>query len=141
MIGFKLKDGGVLPVKGSKYAAGYDIATNEDVELAIFERKLIKTGVYLTACPSDTYLRVAPRSKIAVKLSVDIGAGVVDSDYRGEIRVLLVNHGTEPVSFNKGDKIAQLIPERISEHLVVELDESEESERGESGVNDKEMRL
>lgn len=73
---------------------------------------LIKTDLSI-AIPPNTYARIAPRSGLAVKKMIDCGAGVVDYDYRGPVGVVLFNHGTEDFKVNKGDRVAQLILERI----------------------------
>ena len=73
---------------------------------------LIKTDLSI-AIPPNTYARIAPRSGLAVKKMIDVGAGVVDYDYRGPVGVVLFNHGSEDFKVNKGDRVAQLILERI----------------------------
>lgn len=73
---------------------------------------LIKTDLSI-AIPRDTYARIAPRSGLAVKKMIDVGAGVVDYDYRGPVGVVLFNHGSEDFLVKKGDRVAQLILERI----------------------------
>lgn len=80
---------------------------------------LIKTDLSI-AIPPYTYARIAPRSGLAVKKMIDVGAGVVDHDYRGPVGVVLFNHGTEDFKVNKGDRVAQLILERI---CMAELEE------------------
>ena len=141
MISFILKDGAKLPERGSQFAAGLDIRTNEeDFVLSSGERKLVKTGVYLADCPIGTYLRVAPRSKLANKVGIDVLAGVVDCDYRGEICVILYNTGDTGYYFTKGDAIAQLIPETINLAPVREVTEATDTERGEKGINCSEER-
>lgn len=141
MINFILDAYAKLPVKGSKTSAGYDIHCMHDVVLKPNERKLIYTGVTLGSCPEDIYLRVAPRSKLANKFGVDVLAGVVDSDYRGSIGVILYNTGTETVELPAGSAIAQLIPERIADYDVQEIERIVETARGASGINDKDLRL
>lgn len=73
---------------------------------------LIKTDLSI-AIPPNTYARIAPRSGLAVKKMIDVGAGVVDYDYRGPVGVVLFNHGSEDFKVSKGDRVAQLILERI----------------------------
>lgn len=141
MIKFLLKDNGKAPKRGSVGAAGLDIATNEFRSLCSKERQLFKTGVYLADCPDNIYLRVAPRSKLAHLHGIDVLAGVVDSDYRGEICVILYNTSEESFIIREGDKIAQLIPEVISDMEIAITTESTFTERGKSGINDKDMRL
>ena len=101
------------PVKGSPDSAGYDLFASEKVEIPVSGRELVNTGLSLEQCPSDTYLRVAPRSSLALK-GIDISAGVIDADYRGSLKVVIVNHGTNVFSILPGDRIAQLIPEKLS---------------------------
>ena len=109
----KLSDKAVIPSKGSVGAAGYDLYTTEAYELKPGERKAFKTDIAL-AIPEGFYGRVAPRSGLAVKHGIDVLAGVIDSDYRGEILVALVNLGDKPVQLpvikdGKETAIAQII--------------------------------
>lgn len=83
---------------------------------------LIKTDLSI-AIPPNTYARIAPRSGLAVKKMIDVGAGVVDYDYRGPVGVVLFNHGSEDFKVNRGDRVAQLILERI---CMAELQEVSE---------------
>src|SRR5205085_9589489 len=76
------------------------------------ERMAISTGIAI-AIPPGTYARIAPRSGLAAKHSIDIGAGAIDQDYRGEIKVILINHSKYPYQVRPGDRIAQLILEKI----------------------------
>ena len=142
MIGFKLVDG-KLPVQGSAGAAGLDIhATTGTWRVFAGQQKLIKTGVYLTRCPEDVYLRVSPRSKLANKHGINVLAGVIDSDYRGEICVILQNTGRLDVTFKQGDAIAQLIPTQLANVPVFEtFDDGTVTERGAEGINSTDMRL
>lgn len=95
-------------------------------------RKLISTGVSL-AIPKGYYGRVAPRSGLSCK-GIDIGAGVVDSGYRGEIKVLFINNSTESYIIKSGDKIAQIVLTRIMNSPKLEaVDELPSSERGADG--------
>lgn len=100
------------PKKATDYSAGIDIPCSQDVVIKAGKRLLIDTGIKIKKCPSDCYLRVAPRSGLSVK-GLDVAAGVVDTDYRGEIKVLLCNNGDTDFTFKNGDFIAQLIPEKI----------------------------
>jgi dUTP pyrophosphatase len=100
-----------LPVRGSVRAIGADLCCVEGFTLQPLERKLIPTGIAVEI-HEGYYGRVAPRSGLAVKQGIDTLAGVIDSDYRGEVRVLLINFNHEPVSFQAGERIAQLIIEK-----------------------------
>jgi dUTP pyrophosphatase len=82
----------ILPKKGSSGAAGYDICADEDAVVPARGKEKISTGLSWI-CPSSTYGRVAPRSGLAWKSSISVGAGVIDEDYRGEVCVILFNHG------------------------------------------------
>lgn len=79
----RLSEKAILPKKGSELAAGYDLYSSEDTVVPARGRKLIKTGIAI-AVPTGNYARVAPRSGLALKNFIDVGAGVVDEDYRGE---------------------------------------------------------
>ena len=105
----------------------------EEVVISPGMSKLVRTGLAM-AIPESCYGRIAPRSGLAVKKGIDTLAGVIDADYRGEVGVCLVNHGAKEVSFSKGDKIAQIILERISTPLVVEVERKEDLGRTERGT-------
>ena len=83
--------------------------------------------------PLGMYGRIAPRSSLACKKSVDVGAGVVDNDYRGEVKVLLINNGAEDFKIEKGDRIAQLIFENYSTPKLEVVSELDETVRGQGG--------
>src|SRR5262249_26338347 len=95
-------------------------------------RTLIGTGIAM-ALPNSTYGRVAPRSGLAVKHGIDVGAGVIDSGYRGEIKILLINNGAKTFEVHPGDRIAQLILERIDHTEIVEAASLSRTERGTQG--------
>mmetsp|Transcript_419 Transcript_419/g.1251 ORF Transcript_419/g.1251 Transcript_419/m.1251 type:complete len:141 (-) Transcript_419:530-952(-) len=121
-----------LPTRGSTHAAGYDLYAAEDATVACRSSCLISTGIAI-AVPVSHYGRIAPRSGLAVKHDVSVNAGVIDSDYRGCIKVLLLNHGVADVSVKSGDRIAQLIIEKISTPEVVEVQNLENTLRGQEG--------
>uniref|UniRef100_A0A183BST3 Deoxyuridine 5'-triphosphate nucleotidohydrolase n=1 Tax=Globodera pallida TaxID=36090 RepID=A0A183BST3_GLOPA len=93
---------------------------------------LVSTGLRV-AIPSGHYGRVAPRSGLAVKHSIDVGAGVIDTDYRGELKVLLFNFGETDFQVNEGDRIAQLICERCTRPELTEVGTLEMTARGANG--------
>ena len=101
-----------LPIRGTAGAAGYDLAAAESAVVPAHNKCLVKTGLAI-AIPPSCYGRIAPRSGLALKKFIDVGAGVIDSDYRGEIGVVLFNFGEDDFVVNMGDKIAQLIFEKI----------------------------
>jgi deoxyuridine 5'-triphosphate nucleotidohydrolase len=102
-----------LPSRGSEYSGGLDLHSIEDLALQPSERAAVRTGLAV-AIPHKFYGRVAPRSGLALNQGIDVLAGVIDSDYRGEIRCVLINHGKETVNIKTGDRIAQLLIERIA---------------------------
>ena len=133
----KLHKDSTVPNKGSALAAGYDLFcyTDKDIVIESSGKARIPTGISVEL-PHNTYGRVAPRSGLTWNKFLDVGAGVVDEDYRGEILVILFNFSKENVVIKNGDKIAQLIVERImpTEPVVYEPDqELSETNRGESG--------
>ncbi|CBQ73304.1 probable dUTP pyrophosphatase [Sporisorium reilianum SRZ2] len=121
-----------LPTRGSALAAGYDLYAAEKVVLPRGGRKVVQTGICL-AIPTGHYGRVAPRSGLASKHGIDTGAGVIDEDYRGLLGVLLFNFGDADFTINEGDRIAQLIIEKISTPEVQEVDSLDETLRGAGG--------
>jgi len=128
----KLDEHAVVPFRASSLAAGYDIASSTDITIARGTRSLVSTGIAFTV-PYGTYGRIAPRSGIAVKKGIQVGAGVIDRDYTGEVKVVLFNHGDEDFEIKKGDRIAQLIIEKIDTPEIQLVDELLVSERGEGG--------
>ena len=129
-----------LPVRGSMGAAGYDLAAAQAAVVPAHGKCLVKTGLAM-ALPPGCYGRVAPRSGLAIKKFIDVGAGVIDSDYRGELGVILFNFGEEDFVVNMGDRIAQLIIEKIKTPKIKEVNDLEGTGRGSgsygsTGVND-----
>ena len=124
---------GFPPERKSALAAGYDIRSAEDGCLDIGSHRAISTQLSV-AIPVGYYGRIAPRSGLAYKYGVDILAGVCDSDYRGEIKVIMVNHGRECFRYSKGDRISQLIIEKITTPPVEVVEELDSTERGEGGL-------
>jgi len=118
-----------LPSRGTNRSAGADLSCLEAFTLGPGERKLVPTGLAVEI-PPGWYGRVAPRSGLAANHGVDMLAGVIDSDYRLEVKVLMINFGVAPVSFDAGERIAQLIIERAAVCDYVWADELSDSERG-----------
>ena len=105
----KLSENATIPTQGTKFAAGYDLYAAEDEVVVCGTRKLIKTNISMEITPGY-YGRIAPRSGLAYKSGIDVLAGVIDSDYRGDIGVILYNTDKN-IDFivKKGDRIAQII--------------------------------
>ena len=127
-----LSEFATLPKRGSALAAGYDLSASADCVVPARGKALVKTDLSM-AIPTDCYGRIAPRSGLAWKNSIDTGAGVIDSDYRGEVKVLLFNHEDTDFNVKVGDRVAQLILERIATPEVIAVDDLDESDRGAGG--------
>jgi dUTP pyrophosphatase len=139
-------DGGMpLPAYAHPGDAGADLSAAEDVELGPGERALVRTGIAI-ALPPGYAAFVHPRSGLAAKHGVTIvnAPGTVDAGYRGEIKVTLLNTDREhPVSFRRGDRIAQLVIQQVARPVFHEVDELPGSARGDggfgsTGINSKE---
>jgi dUTP pyrophosphatase len=122
----------ILPQRGSALAAGLDVCSIEDVEIAPKQRVLARTGLAV-AIPPGFYGRVAPRSGLAVKQGLDVLAGVIDSDYRGEVCIVLYNTGDERIVLPAGSKICQLILEQIVTPEATWVNDLDETARGAGG--------
>lgn len=127
----KLHEDAILPTRKSEGAAGYDLATREALIINPTVRKLVELG-FCIAIPPGYYGRIAPRSGLSLD-GLDIAGGVIDSDYRGDVRVILVNNSTLVKHFGKGDRIAQLIIEKIYTPPVEEVKQLDETRRATGG--------
>jgi dUTP pyrophosphatase len=131
----RLDAGVALPAYAHPGDAGADLVTAVDVTLAPGERALVPTGIAL-ALPEGYVALVHPRSGLAHRhgLSIVNTPGTIDAGYRGEIKVLLVNHDpTQPVVLRRGDRIAQLVVQRFERAVFTEVDALPESVRGVGG--------
>lgn len=134
----KLIDSAIVPTAGSSHSAGYDLYSIENHILMPMDRKLFKTGISI-GIPSGQYGRIAPRSGLAYKDGIDVLAGVIDEDYRGEIGVILINFGKTEKEIKFGDKIAQIIFEfynKVEWEVVNELTQTQRNTDG-YGSTDK----
>lgn len=123
-----------LPRYETAGSAGLDLRADEPVALAPGERRLVPTGLAVEI-PHGYEGQVRPRSGLALRLGVGMvnAPGTVDSDYRGEVGVILVNHGREPVSFARGERIAQLVISPVARAELVLVDDLAASDRGPGG--------
>lgn len=130
----KINADAIIPSRGSEGAAGYDLSSCENIVVPARKWKLVNTGIAIQI-PTDCYARVASRSGLALKKGIDVGAGVIDSDYRNAIGVILFNHSDEDFEVNVGDRIAQIIFEKIytPELEVVDYNTLTSTRRGMSG--------
>ena len=128
----KLDSRAVLPIRGSSLSAGLDLYSIEPLSLAAGPRVVARTGLAV-AIPEGFYGRLAPRSGLATKKGLDVLAGVIDADYRGEIGCLVYNAGSELIELPEHSKICQLIVEQIITPQAIWADELGETERGPGG--------
>ena len=128
----KISSKSILPTRGSAGAAGYDLSSADDCMIYAGGHINVPTGLKIKV-PSGTYGRIAPRSGIAFRHGIDVLAGVIDEDYRGEVQVILINHGANDFHINCGDRIAQLVLEKIETPEVKHVVSLDETERGEGG--------
>jgi dUTP pyrophosphatase len=125
-------EGGVLPEYASAGAAGADLRASGAVEIPPGGRAAVPTAVRLQIPPGHVGL-VWPRSGLAVRHGIDTLAGVIDSDYRGEVRVVLVNHGDAPFRIAAGDRVAQLLVQRVERAGFAAVPALDETDRGANG--------
>lgn len=128
----RLNSAATLPVRSSAQAAGLDLHSVEKLQIQPHQRAAVKTGLSV-AIPENTYGRIAPRSGLAFKSGIDVLAGVIDADYRGELICVLINHGNDPFTIAPGDRIAQLIVEQIitpNPEWTTQLDPTVRSDQG-----------
>ncbi len=125
-----------LPKAASKYASGIDLfsAQQEIIEIGPGERKLISTGIKI-ALPTGYEAQVRPRSGLAYQYGITVlnSPGTIDSDYRGVIKVILINHGKDKYFVNRGDRIAQLVIQKVFQPILVETEELDKTKRGKGG--------
>lgn len=128
----KLSEKAILPSRASPLSAGYDLSSATETRVPARGKALIPTDLSIVI-PEGTYARIGPRSGLAWKHSIDVGAGVIDADYRGPVGVILFNHSDVDFDVKVGDRIAQLIIEKIMTPDVVEVEDLDTTLRGEGG--------
>lgn len=128
----KLNEQAILPTRGSLSAAGLDLYACSEVVVPARGYIGVPTGL-ATAIPEGYYGRIAPRSGLAAKFGIDTLAGVIDSDYRGELICVLANHSDLDFEVNAGDRIAQFVIEAIITPQPELVNELEETSRGDAG--------
>ncbi|MCJ8157443.1 dUTP diphosphatase [Sphingomonas sp. LaA6.9] len=123
-----------LPHYATEHAAGMDIVSAENVTLAPGGRHAVATG-FAIAIPEGYEVQVRPRSGLALKhgISMPNTPGTIDADYRGEMKVIMINHGSEPFEVRRGERIAQLVPAKVQRAVFAEVDELDDTARGAGG--------
>lgn len=128
----KLHQHAKLPQRGSSGAAGYDLFTPDSIKIKPGELVVVSLGISI-AIPNDTVARILPRSSLAANRRVTTDAGVIDSDYRGEVKVVLKNESDDIQEFQRHDRIAQMLIIPINTPNVVECQELDDTSRGSGG--------
>src|SRR5437588_3335566 len=128
----RLNPNAKLPIRGTNLSAGVDIMANKELIIPPKQRRPVQTGIAISI-PGNTYARIAPRSSLPAKYEIDIGAGVIDQDYRGEIKVLMINNPNSHFQVRPGDRIAQLILERVVLVTPQEVEILDKTTRGNKG--------
>ena len=128
----RLSNNAIIPTRASPGSVGYDLYSTIDMYIPPMERGIVNTGIAATI-PLGVYGRIAPRSGLAVKHGIQTGAGVIDPDYTGELKVILFNQGGEKFEIKQGDRIAQLILEKCETPPIEEVSIIEDTERGTRG--------
>ena len=128
----------VLPKHGTEDAAGLDLSSVAEKTIPAGEYALVSTGLAVEL-PKESYGRIAGRSGLAVR-GIDVGAGVIDRDYRGEVRVLIRNHSNVDYKVFVGDRIAQLIVEKVVNVKVNEVQSLSSTKRGVAGFGSTSIR-
>jgi len=130
----RISEDAKLPCYAKKGDAGMDLYANEETKLSPGEVKLVGTGIKI-ALPKGFEAQVRPKSGLAANNGISVlnTPGTIDSGYRGEVKVILVNFGKEPFKVEKGKKIAQMVFNKVEEAEIEEVKELDETERGAGG--------
>ena len=123
-----------LPSYATHGAAGMDVVAAEDLDLQPGQRHAVATG-FAMAIPEGYEVQVRPRSGLALKHGITIPntPGTIDSDYRGELKVIMINHGSDPFPIRRGERIAQLVPAPVQRAAFEEVEDLDETARGAGG--------
>lgn len=133
-IDIELLEGGIAPQYQTTGSAGMDLCCSEPFELQPMERRAVPTGIKI-ALPTGYEAQVRPRSGLALKHGIAMvnAPGTIDSDYRGEIRAILINLGQEVVRFDKGERVAQLVIAPVTRAIWNPVHELNQTDRGTGG--------
>ena len=127
-----LSDKATLPSKANRFDAGFDLYASESVSIDPESRELIGTDVAV-AIPNGHVGLIWPRSGLAVKQGIDVFAGVIDAEYRGEVKVCLYNSSNDIVELLEGDRIAQLLIQKVDNFFIRKVRELDDTDRGSGG--------
>lgn len=129
-----LLEGAAMPAYATPGAAGMDLRATEEVNLAPGERKAVPTGLQI-AIPEGYEGQVRPRSGLALRHGISMvnSPGTIDSDYRGEVKMILINHGAEVVQFSKGERLGQLVICPVARAVLFLVQTLDGTDRGDGG--------
>lgn len=127
-----LNENAMLPKRGTPQSVGYDLCSAENKTIASCTCACVGTGLAI-AVPVGTYGRIVPHSSLASKPLIDVREKVIDPDYRGEVKIVIFNHGKDPFVVRVGDRIAQIICEQIRMPLLEKTDDLDITLRGNGG--------
>ena len=128
----KLSLHAIIPTRGSEYSAGIDLYSPISGTLQPLQRLLVPLDISIRL-PEQTFGHILPRSGLALKYGIHVGAGVIDEDYRGNVGVLLFNLSDKTFEFNKGDRIAQMVIKKYEKVEINEVEMLDETKRGSGG--------
>jgi len=128
----KLTPNALPPTRGSSMAAGIDLKSACNITIPAFGKGLVETDLAILV-PTGCYDRIAPRSGLALHHHISVGGGVIDADYRGNVCVILFNHSVTPFQIHRGDRVAQLICEKIVYPEICEVQALGDTERDTGG--------
>tara|TARA_R110001592_G_scaffold32344_1_gene113416 strand:+ start:322 stop:837 length:516 start_codon:yes stop_codon:yes gene_type:complete len=128
----KLEESATTPTKAHEHDAGWDLYASKPTTIVPNSRKTVSTGISLQI-PEGYVGLIWPRSGLAVKNGIDVFAGVIDSGYRGEIKVCLYNSSDWKVDLNSGERVAQIIIQKLPNIEMLEVQDLQHSNRGEGG--------
>ena len=127
-----------MPTKGSRIAAGHDLYATEVVLIPAKGQTLLDTGLTV-GLPRGTYARIALRSDLANKKRINVGDGVIDADYTRVVKVILMNHRTQDCLIQAGERIAQIIVEKINTEAPVQVEHLANTDRGTKGFGSTDL--
>jgi dUTP pyrophosphatase len=132
----KLNEDFVMPLKATEFSSGFDLYANikEKIIIKPLERKLINSGMVMEI-PNGYEGQIRPRSSLALKNGVTVlnSPGTIDCDYRGEVKILLINLSPDEFVIQSGDRIAQIVFTKVSDVKILEMDSFQDTVRGDGG--------
>ena len=127
-----------MATKGSRMSAGLDLYGMENIHIPARGQVLVETGLAI-GLPKGTYARIAPRSGLASKETISVGGGVIDADYTGEVKVILINQGNEECLLQTGARMVQIIVENINTETAVQVKHLRKTDRGTQGFGSTDL--